>query len=38
MKLLDLPGVEEADVDLVWDPPWSPQMISPEGRSLLGMD
>jgi probable FeS assembly SUF system protein SufT len=38
MKLLDLPGVEEADVELVWDPPWSPQMISPEGRSLLGMD
>jgi probable FeS assembly SUF system protein SufT len=38
MKLLDLPGVEQADVDLVWDPPWSPQMISPEGRALLGMD
>jgi probable FeS assembly SUF system protein SufT len=37
-KLLALPGVEEADVDLVWDPPWSPQMISPEGRALLGMD
>ncbi len=38
MKLLDLPGIEEADVDLVWDPPWSPQMISSEGRALLGMD
>lgn len=38
MKLLDLPSVEQADVDLVWDPPWSPQMISPEGRALLGMD
>jgi probable FeS assembly SUF system protein SufT len=38
MKLLDLPSVEEADVELVWDPPWSPQMISPEGRALLGMD
>jgi len=38
MKLLDLPGIEQADVDLVWDPPWSPQMISPEGRALLGMD
>ncbi len=38
MKLLDLPGVEEADVEVVWDPPWSPQMISPEGRALLGMD
>lgn len=38
MKLLDLPGIEEADVDLVLDPPWSPQMISPEGRTRLGMD
>lgn len=37
-KLLELPGIEEADVEVVWDPPWSPQMISPEGRQLLGMD
>jgi metal-sulfur cluster biosynthetic enzyme len=37
-KILDLPGVEEADVELVWDPPWSPQMISTEGRALLGME
>jgi len=37
-KLLGLPGIEEADVEVVWEPPWSPQMISPEGRQLLGMD
>ena len=37
-KLLELEGVEEADVEVVWDPPWSPQMISPEGRQLLGME
>jgi len=37
-KLLGLPGVAEADVEIVWDPPWSPQMISPEGRALLGME
>lgn len=37
-KLLELPGVEEADVQVVWDPPWSPQMISPAGRQLLGME
>jgi probable FeS assembly SUF system protein SufT len=36
-KLLDLPGVADADVQLVWDPPWTPQMISPEGRERLGM-
>jgi len=37
-RLLQLAGVEEADVEVVWDPPWSPQMISPEGRQMLGMD
>jgi len=36
-KLLNLSGVSEADVELVWDPPWTPQMISPEGRERLGM-
>jgi metal-sulfur cluster biosynthetic enzyme len=36
-KLLNLPGVEEADVQVVWDPPWSPEKISPEGRALLGI-
>jgi probable FeS assembly SUF system protein SufT len=36
-KLLLLPGVGEADVELVWDPPWNPQMISPEGKERLGM-
>lgn len=37
-KLLTLPGIAEANVDLVWDPPWNPQMISPEGRERLGLD
>jgi probable FeS assembly SUF system protein SufT len=37
-KLLTIPGVTEADVELVWDPPWNPQMISPEGRERLGLD
>ncbi len=37
-KISSLPGVAEANVDLVWDPPWNPQMISPEGRERLGLD
>jgi probable FeS assembly SUF system protein SufT len=37
-KLMGLPGVSEADVDLVWDPPWTPQMISPEARERLGIE
>lgn len=37
-RIETLPGVGEADVQVVWDPPWNPQMISPEGRAKLGMD
>jgi probable FeS assembly SUF system protein SufT len=36
-KLLELPGVVEADVQVVWEPPWTPEKISPEGRTLLGI-
>jgi len=32
-----LPGVEEADVQVVWDPPWTPELISPEGKKKLGI-
>lgn len=37
-KLLDLEGVADAEVEIVWDPPWNPRMISPEGREILGID
>jgi probable FeS assembly SUF system protein SufT len=33
-----LPGVAEAEVRVVWDPPWSPNMISPEGRKKMGIE
>jgi probable FeS assembly SUF system protein SufT len=36
-KIMDLPGVVEADVQVVWEPPWTPEKISPEGRALLGI-
>lgn len=36
-KILSLDGIAEADVELVWDPPWSPERISEEGRQKLGM-
>lgn len=29
-------GVREASVELVWDPPWSPEMLSEEGKHKLG--
>jgi probable FeS assembly SUF system protein SufT len=37
-KLLCLPGVEEAEVEIVWDPPWHQSMITAEGRRILGLE
>lgn len=37
-KLVAIEGVEDAEVEIVWDPPWNPRMISPEGREILGID
>ena len=37
-KILSLSGIQEAQVDVVWEPPWGPQMITPDGRKKLGMD
>jgi probable FeS assembly SUF system protein SufT len=36
-RLLALPGVASAEVGLVWDPPWSAEMMTPEGRRILGV-
>jgi probable FeS assembly SUF system protein SufT len=36
-KILALEGVDEATVDLVWDPPWNQSMISEAGRMKLGL-
>jgi FeS assembly SUF system protein len=30
-------GVSDAKVDLVWDPPWNPGMMSKMARVMLGM-
>ncbi len=37
-KLAALPGVESVKAHIVWDPVWTPQMISPEGRKILGLE
>ena len=37
-KLLYLPGVEEAVVEIVWDPPWHQSMITEQGRKVLGLE
>jgi probable FeS assembly SUF system protein SufT len=36
-KLLDLEGVAEANVELVWDPPWHQSMMTEAARLQLGM-
>lgn len=36
-KILTLPEVAEADVEIVWSPVWNPNMISPAAREKLGM-
>lgn len=36
-KLLAIHGVDEAEVRLVWDPPWSREMMSEAARLQLGM-
>ena len=36
-RILALPGVAGANVELVWDPPWNPDRISAAGKEKLGM-
>ena len=37
-RLAELEGIEDINVDLVFDPPWTPEMITEEGKKLLGLD
>jgi probable FeS assembly SUF system protein SufT len=36
-KIMTLDGVDDARVELVWDPAWNQEMISEEGKMKLGM-
>ena len=35
--LLNLEEVEDAEVQIVWDPPWDPSMMSQYGRARVGL-
>ena len=37
-KILDIPDVTDATVDLVWDPPWDASRISEEAKQKLGIN
>ncbi|MDR7415291.1 MAG: iron-sulfur cluster assembly protein [Armatimonadota bacterium] len=34
-KLLELPGVEDVEVEIVFSPPWTPERLTEEGRLVL---
>ena len=36
-KLLELPGVGEANVEVVFDPPWSLSRVTADGKKTLGL-
>ena len=37
-KLLGLPDCERANVEIVWDPPWTPHMMSEAARKKLDLE
>ncbi len=37
LRAASVPGIRDAEVELVWDPPWGPNMMSDEARLELGM-
>ena len=37
LRVSAVPGVRDAEVNLVWDPPWDPAKMSDEARLELGM-
>ena len=34
----ELDGVEDVEVEMVFDPPWTPDLITEDGKKLLGLD
>lgn len=37
-KLMTLPGIKEAKVDLTFDPPWTPDKMSSDAKRQLGWE
>ncbi len=36
-KILEIPGVKDAEIELTFDPPWTPDMVSEEYKKKLGL-
>src|SRR5258708_1103484 len=37
-RVEQLPGVRNANVNVIWEPPWTPERLSPEARKQLGIE
>tara|TARA_Y100000590_G_scaffold177355_1_gene202548 strand:+ start:3668 stop:4018 length:351 start_codon:yes stop_codon:yes gene_type:complete len=37
-RVAELEKVEDVEVEMVYEPPWTPDMISEEGKASLGLD
>lgn len=37
-KIMEIDDIEDVKIDLVFDPPWTPEKISPEARIQLGLE
>ena len=37
-RLAEIENIDDINVEMVFDPPWTPDMITEEGKKLLGLD
>ena len=37
-RIAEIEGVEDVNVELTFDPPWTPDQITEDGKKLLGLD
>ena len=37
-RVEQMPGVRNANVNVVWNPPWTPERLSPDARKQLGIE
>ena len=37
-RIAELEAVEDVNVEMVYDPPWTPDMITEDGKKQLGLD
>ena len=37
-RVEDLEGIDACEIEIVWEPQWTPHKISPEGRQVLGIE